>query len=71
MSAAEKRNPRTKRALAHARDAAYQAWRQAKDAVMWLDDDIGGELLATARGAERQAWITYDALVLATGALSK
>jgi hypothetical protein len=65
------RPKRNKRALGYARDAAYQAWRMAKDAAMWLDDDVGGELLATARGAERQAWHAYNALVEATGEITR
>lgn len=58
---------RTPKALERARDAAHQTWLDAKETVLWLDDAEGGELLATAQGAVRQAWTTYDALVQATG----
>lgn len=65
------RPPRTPIALDRARDAAYLTWRAAKETVMWLDDAEGGELLATAQGAERQAWHAYDALVQATGKVTQ
>ena len=65
------RNKRTAETLDRAREAAYLTWRAAKETVMWLDDQEGGELLATAQGAERQAWFAYDALVYATGKVTE